>query len=440
MAKQQLNHKVIVIGAGAAGLAAARTLHDAGHQVQVLEARERLGGRMFTSYDWAPYPVEIGASAIHGRNTITFKLITKYRFHTSKDASGHGKWYVYANDYLYDDLEATDLPPFEVYEFIPELAEHWAKTQRQDANLLHVIESWVRQHRHRLSMDMWRLTEHLITAEWAAHPQELSTFGIAQSTYANDGEGDYRIDEGYSRLAQRLSRRLQIEYNAIVQKIAWQAENGVAITLTDGREYSADRVVITLPLGVLQSGDVQFSPPLPERKRQAIKKLGAGPLGRLILRFGDRFWPGGMAGFVTTHPTQLWWRAALQHDHEVFVWTSVFGGDAERRYAHMSPEAVVQEALDHWVEIFGPVAAKTFVRGEYYSWSKDPFSKMGYSYVPLGGVGQRAVLAETVANVLYFAGEATHTIRPSSVHGAFESGYRAAHEIIQHVATLSRYQ
>lgn len=438
MPKQQLDHKVIVIGAGAAGLAAARTLHDAGHKVLVLEARDRLGGRMFTRYDWAPYPVEMGAGSVHGRNTVTFKLLTKYRFHTSKDASGHGKWYIYANNQLHNDLEAAQLPPFEFYSVFPDLAEHWAHTQHRDVNMLHVMETWARQRRRRVSPEMWRVAEHLLAAEWAADLQELGAFGTAQTTYAGDGEGDYHIDEGYSRLAQRLSRNLGIMYQTVVKTIAWKAGGGVTVEVADGRIYKADRIVITLPIGVLQAGDVQFKPTLPDRKRHAIKSLGAGPIGRIVIRFRDRFWPRAMAGFATTHRTQVWWRAAWQHDHEVFVWTALFGGDAERQYAKMAPRAVVQDALNHWIEVFGPEAADAYVHGEYYSWSNDPFSKTGQSFVPVGGAGQRAILAEPVSNVLYFAGEATHPTRPATVHGALESGYRAAEEIMGTVSSLSK--
>ncbi len=435
MPKQQLDHKVIVIGAGAAGLAAARTLHDAGHKVLMLEARDRLGGRMYTRTDWAPYTVEMGAGSVHGRNVITFKLLNKYRFHTTKDASGHGKWYIYAHNQLYNDIEAAQLPPFEFYSAFPDMAEHWAATQQRDVNMLHVMETWVRQRRRRLSPDMWRVAEHLVTAEWAGTLQELGAFGAAQTTYEDDGEGDYHIDEGHSRLAQRMARNLGIMYETVVKRIAWQAGGGVSITTTDDRVYKADCAVITLPLGVLQANDVQFSPPLPDRKRQAIQKLGAGPVGRVVIRFKERFWPRAMAGFATTHPTQLWWRAAWQHDHEVFVWTSLFGGDSERRYAQMEPRAVVKEALDHWVQVFGAQAVETYVHGEYYSWSNDPFSKTGYSFVPVGAAGQRAILAEAVADVLYFAGEATHPIRPASVHGALETGYRAAAEIMGRVSS-----
>ena len=95
----------------------------------------------------------------------------------------------------------------------------------------------------------------------------------------------------------------------------------------------------------------------------------------------------------------------------------------------MSERDVVHEALRHWIEIFGPRAAKHYLDGKYISWSSDPFSKMGYSFVPVGATGQRAILAEPIGNVLYFAGEATHVTRPATVHGALESGERAADEV-----------
>lgn len=440
MPKQKLDHKVIVIGAGAAGLAAARRLYDAGHKVLVLEARDRIGGRMHTRYDLAPYAVELGAGAVHGRTTATFELITKYRYHTSKDASGHGKWFIYANNQLYNDIESANLPPFEYVDAFADLADHWANNQHRDANMLHVMEQWARTRRHRMTPAWWRIAENMLASEWAANISEMGAFGMAESTYDGDGDGDYRIDEGYARLAQRLARNVGIMYEVVVNKIAWRNGGGVDVFAEDGRSFSADRVVITLPLGVLQAGDVQFRPALPIRTQHAINTLGAGPSGKIILRFGERFWPRAMAGFATTHRTQVWWRSAWQHDHDTFMWTSLFGGDAERYYATFDHDDVVRDALDHWVAIFGDVAAKQFEYGEYVSWSSDPFAKMGYSYVPVGASGQREILAESVGDVLYFAGEATHPIRPATVHGALETGYRAAAEIHDLVSSTTKQE
>lgn len=421
---------VIVIGAGAAGLAAARDLHAAGYTVTVVEARERIGGRVWTDYDYAPYPVELGAGTIHGSKTVTFKLARRFYLQTRKDAAGHGRWFLFANGRLHTDLEADRLPPFHLYTDLPDIAERWCDTGHHDASVRRILEGWTGPRSMQMSKDIWQATNSLIASEWGGSLDELGAEGIAESTYEGDGAGDFKLDDGYAALLHKLNNGYQIITGAVVNRVLWQRDIGVTVVTQDGRSITGQYAVVTLPLGVLKAGDVEFSPALPQSKRNAMQRLGSGDLGRIVLRFNERFWPKGMAGFGTTHQTQVWWRAAWQQDKDVAVWTALFAGDAERNYRTLAERDVVHDALLHWIDIFGPRAAKHFDGGRYISWSSDPFAKMGYSYVPVGAAGLRDLLAQPVGNVLHFAGEATNAIRPATVHGAVESGQRAAARIV----------
>lgn len=421
---------VIVLGAGAAGLAAANELRTAGYTVTVVEARSRTGGRVWTDYDYAPYPVELGAGAIHGNKTVAYQLARKFYMYPRKDAVGHGRWYLYTNGKLHTDLDADRLPPFHLYTELPDIALRWQQTGHNDASVARILQGWTTRRAMKMSDDIWQVTNNLIASEWGAEIEQLGARGIVESSYQGDGDGDYKLDEGFIALLNRIGNGLDIIYNAAVTRILWQPDIGVTVVTADGRSITGQRAIVTLPLGVLQAETVEFSPALPPEKRDAIQRLGSGDLGRIILRFTHRFWPKGIAGFGTTHRTQVWWRAAWQQDHDITVWTALFAGESERAYRTMTEREVVHDALLHWIDIFGPRAAKHFDGGRYISWSSDPFSRMGYSYVPVEGVGLRQKLAASVGNVLYFAGEATHPTRPATVHGAIESGQLAARHVM----------
>ena len=222
---------------------------------------------------------------------------------------------------------------------------------------------------------------------------------------------------------------LDIRRSTPVQRIQWGATG--AKIFTEQGILEADRVVITLPLGVLQAGDVTFDPPLPPEKLTAIQALGAGHVDKLILKFTEPFWPTEFGALATSLASQVWWRPGWGRDNEAPILTALIGGQAAENFEQMGEQAVIQAGLQDLETIFGVSnLAEKLVEGHFVAWGTDPYAKMGYSHVPVGAVGQREVLARSVENVLFFAGEATHTIRAATVHGALESGLAAAEEIM----------
>lgn len=416
--------RVVVIGAGAAGLAAARTLTDAGYQVTVLEARDRVGGRAFTSYDLAPHPVELGAEFIHGDEVVTWKLLEKYNLKTRPALEDEENLYMHLSNGLLHYDEWSELVGAEYIDDIESLAYDWSE-EEDDASMAKVLAA--------TETDFPAGMEWLINNFWAsdygADLADMGAYGLVEGSYDGDGDGDFRIREGYSRLFELFAQGLKIQFNTPVRRIAW-GDNQATVE-TDNDVITADEVIITLPLGVLKAGDVVFDPPLPDAKQEAIGYLGAARVNKLILKFKEPFWDDDFEILATVLETQGWWRPGWGNPDEAPILTALVGGSFGFDLSTLDEDQAIVRGLANLSEIFeNPRVADLFEQGKFINWGKDPFAKMGYSYVPVNGAGLRTKLAQPVG-VLHFAGEATNEIRPATVHGALESGYRAAAEIMR---------
>jgi monoamine oxidase len=422
--------RVIVVGAGASGIAAARRLHDAGSHVTVLEARNRIGGRVWTTFDLAPYPIELGAEFIHGARTLTWKFLEQCNLTGLPDAPNDA-FYTYCHQQLHSAPRSAAIPSIELLDTYSTIAETWVTQQHPDTHLGAVLESWVAQAQVQVSPDIWRLIRHLVAVREACDVERLGVYGMSEQSYEGDGAGRFRVAEGYLTLLEHLARGLHMLLETPVQHVAWSS-NGVRVRTVAGQHLQAECAIITVPLGVLQAGDVQFTPPLPAEKVTAIHTLGAGHVDRIVLRFRSPFWPDDMPGVLTTLESQLWWRPGWGRMYEVPLITALVGGRAAKQF-EARPATAVPAALDHLVTMFGTDVKHAFAGGHFIAWGSDPWSRMGYSYVPVGAVGQRAQLAQPVDKVLFFAGEATNVMRAATVHGALESGFRAADEVLAHL-------
>lgn len=419
--------EVIVVGAGAAGLAAARQLHDAGCKVTVLEARDRLGGRVWTTYDLAPYPIELGAEYIHGAQVMTWELLKRHDLSAVPDAS-RSEFFVYVDEQLTRVADRTHLPVSQLLDQYEEIAVHWVQDGHPDTSLCAILEAWSHHHQVRLSSEEWQLVNHLVSSGWGDEVDRIGTHGIQEQSFAGDGEGNFRVAKGYSYLLERLASGIPIRYGTPVDHIRW-SNQGCRLESTNGDNYTADRVIVTLPLGILQANDVRFTPRLPTEKVNAIDGLGSGQVTKLVLRFNQPLWPTEMAGILTTLDSRLWWRPGWGRATEQPILTSLITGKSAAYFAALG-EAAISTALDHLSTMLGTAIKAHFDCGRVIAWSSDPWSKMGYSYVPTDGVGLRAQLAQPLQGVLFFAGEATHVTRAGTVHGALESGIRAANELL----------
>jgi monoamine oxidase len=427
----QTHFDTLVIGAGASGLAAARTLQDAKQSVLVLEARDRLGGRIQTNYDFATHPIECGAEYIQGEKVSTWNWVRRYGMKTIPTFAKDDRQFMYVNQKLLPFSQWSALPGMEYLDFrslqnngLYQLLTDWIRAGKPDLSLAEFLSV----HQISLSPEIYRIADHYVSASAAIDLDQLGVYGMMELTY-DDGDRFFRLKDGYTRLMEKYAAGLSIRYQTPVTRVRWNA-TGVEIQTETGATYTAKQVVITLPLALLQQNVVPFEPELPETKLSAIHGLGSGSITKLILKFDQPFWDRKQEFFLTTLDTQMWWRPGWGHDNEQAILTAYTGAKGAEKLGSLGKEGAIQSGLQDLEKMFRVQLGDRLRDAMFVDWQADPYARMAYSYVPVKGGKLRSQLAQPIDQVLFFAGEATHTTRASLVHGALESGIRAAHEIL----------
>jgi monoamine oxidase len=427
----QTHFDTLVIGAGAAGLAAAQTLQTAKRSVLILEARDRLGGRVHTNYDFAPHPIECGAEYIQGEKVLTWKWVRRYWMQTIPTFARDDRQFMYVNQKLLPSSQWSSLPGMEFLDFrslknnaLYQLLTDWIQSGKPDLSLAQFLST----HQIALSPDIYRIADHYVSASAAIDLDQLGIYGMMELTYG-DGDRFFRLKDGYTRLFEKFAAGLNIRYQTPVTQIRWNAA-GVEVQTEAGTTYTAKQVVITLPLALLQQNAVAFEPALPDSKLSAIHGLGSGSITKLILKFDSPFWERKQEFFLTTLDTQMWWRPGWGQQNEQAILTAYTGAKGAEKLGSLGKKGAIQTALNDLEKMFGVELGDRLCDAMFVNWQADPYARMAYSYVPVNGAGLRSQLAQPLDQILFFAGEATHPTRASLVHGALESGIRAAHEIL----------
>lgn len=426
------NQKVIIIGAGMAGMAAAKTLKDKGHTVTVLEAKNRIGGRIYTSNKWADAPTDLGASWIHEPvgNPLTpladsiraRRVATSYTSFLTYDESGGLISPQVKTDYLAMQTDLRDL---------------WSAAQNDNTeNSLDFVTQrdlasygWSTSN----SYDI-KLANHVTVSE-----TELEYAGASSklSSYWWDNMGGYSGDDvvlpdGYIALVNSLAFGVNVQLNQIVSKIAYTS-SGVTVTTNQG-SFTGDRVIVTVPLGVLKKNGISFSPALPAAKLNAISKLGMGTLGKVFLRFPSVFWANVdwleyMASPAKRGHWQQWLNVARVTGGKPIL-LAFSGADFAEASEGWSDAQIVESAMVSLRAMYGNNIPAP-IDYQLTRWHSDPFSYGSYSFNAVGSTPtMRNDLAANINKRVFFAGEATQKTLFATVHGAYLSGIAAANGII----------
>lgn len=437
---------VLIIGAGAAGLAAAQALTAAGRRVVILEARDRIGGRIFTLPAASHgVPIELGAEFIHGRPPEIFNLAKHAGL---KLDELHGEfWYAQNGKLNQDEFPSERSPVFERME----------KYLGPDISFRRFLDEYCAD----LPGEAKLWATAYVEGFHAASAELISLRSIVEGAKAEEeigGDRQFRLAHGYQGLIEALRRSIdpelcQLRLNHVVQTVRWQPGRVEIGTASPQGEplpmFSAPSAVITLPLSILQlppasPGAVHFSPTL-EAKQAALSQLAMGTAVHITLVFREAFWRGAaLAGTSASLENMMflfsenpcfptWWSKLPWHAPVLVAWSA---GPRARPLCGQPASAIKEKAAEALVAILGIATERVrsqLLAAHVHDWQTDPFSQGAYSYVVAGGAEQaQRLLAAPLANTLFFAGEATNSQgHHATVHGAMASGYRAAAEVLK---------
>jgi monoamine oxidase len=427
-----VSYDFVVIGAGASGLSAARSLSGAGKRVCLLEARNRIGGRIFSLHlNDLPVPIELGAEFIHGQQETTFDIVDAASLGACEIPDDH--WWSQNGDWMH------------IEDYWGRIDQVRAKIGRRTRDLS--FDTFLRS-RHDLPPRLRELAHTFVEGYHAAHADRMSTLALRSA----DGEQDaslnrqFRLTTGQDALLAWLRagldpQRVDLRLGTPATLVQW-VPRSVTVQTQRGERIRASALVVTIPIGVWkapsdQDGAIRFDPPL-DTKMRALEKIEAGHVVKIAFRFRERFWEGKDFGrqpftFVHTRDRFLptWWTTAPVRSPILVGWA---GGHAADALLAEGADALADRALDALASSFRVPRKRleSMVAGSFtHDWQRDPYSRCAYSYAAVGGHLAHATLAKPIRKTLFFAGEATSGDQTGTVAGAIESGIRAAREALR---------
>jgi len=414
---------VIIIGAGASGLMAALELSRAGRNVIVLEARDRLGGRIHTIQG-----IEAGAEFVHGDLPLTESLLRQAGI-ALRDAGGKmyrsekGQW-------------QTANAPLKGW---PELIERMGLLEEDITVAAFLQECYPGKEHALLAQNMRRYAEGYDLADI----ETASTLALFQE-WSKEEQPQHRLQGGYQRLIHYLAEEARakgcvIHTSAVVKEINWESHS-VRVRTGEGNIFNAQAALITVPLGVLTAGPdteagIRFSPAVADRLA-AAQWLGYGSVIKILLRFKKPFWEEqapGIGFLLSDQALPVWWTQAPEDQALLTGW---FGGPRTAEYKEMNEEQVLREALASLSVVFGiaaPVLQALLSSYRVVDWSRDPFALGAYSFRTVGDSGARKLLNTPLDDTLFFAGEGLYVgdVPPGTVEAALVSGQVAAQAVLK---------
>ena len=394
--------KVIIIGAGAAGLYAAYILKSKGIDFQILEASSTYGGRLGKLTGFANFPIDTGAQWLHGENSVLGDLIKSSKTKITRDDSETKFWF---NNQLIDALpQNTNI--FEGEE-LPDISyEAYALQNGLGNEYKYIIEN--------------------IAGDQGAAASHLSVYGNNKDEENwSAGDDDFKFEETFFDLIDKeigSQVKDQILINTIITKIDY-SQSEIKLTDSNNNTFNANKVIITVPISILKSGDIQFIPALPIEKTTAFSKIGMDAGMKVFLKFSNKFFDQNIIGGSVCAAYADDSIGKAQYDNILLAF--IMGNQAEYLTSLGSDVAITAALLQELDLMYNGQATASFIASHVENWTTNPFVKGAYSYSTVGMGDARKTASQALSEKLYFAGEAMNTNgHHQTVHGAIETGYR----------------
>ena len=405
--------KVLIIGAGAAGLYAGYILKSKGIDFQILEAAPNFGGRLGKLTGFANFPIDVGAQWMHGKNSIVGDLAKKSDNQITLDDSIEKYWF---NNELLSSLPRDINEIFEEEENVPDVSfADFAVQKGYGDEYKNIVEA--------------------IAGDSGADASNISAYWkIIEEENWNSGDDDFKFEETYFDLIEKqiaIHVQDQIQLNTAVKQIDYSGPI-IQVTDTNNNVYTADKVIITVPITILKSGDIEFVPALPTEKTTAFSKIGMDAGMKVFLKFSSKFFDENILGGAICAAYADDSIGKAQDDNVLLAF--VMGQQAEYLTSLGSDSAITNALLQELDTMYNGQATASFVDSHVQNWTTHPFVRGAYSYSTVGMGDARKVASASVDKKLYFAGEAMNTNgHHQTVHGAVETGYREVINLITDV-------
>ncbi len=408
-ADKKFEGKVLIIGAGAAGLYAGYILKARGINFQILEASNKIGGRLAKLTNFADYPIDLGAQWLHGKNNILGDLITKTKTKITVDESTQKFWF---NNQL-----VTSLPQsIDIFED-KKLPDVSFKTYAQQKGL---------------GSEYDNIIENLAGDEGAAASRLSVFYKNEEEDNWNSGDDDFKFEQTFFDLyEQQIIQSIEgtITLNTIVKDVNY-AGDIIELKDTNGKTYQADKVIITVPITILKTNGLNFTPALPSEKTDAFSKIGMDAGMKVYLKFKTKFFDENIIGGNVCAAYADESIGKVGNDHVLLAF--VMGEQAEKLTALGSNTAIVNALLQELDAMYNGQATINYLNSVVKNWTTQPFIQGAYSYSTIGMGNAREVAAKSINDKLFFAGEAMNTNgHHQTVHGAAETGYNAVLAILK---------
>lgn len=402
--------KVLIVGAGAAGLYAGYLLKAYGIDFEILEAANLYGGRLARLDGFADYPLDLGAQWLHGKNNILGDLVSKTKTKITLDESYQKYWF---NNQLVSNLPQT----VDIFEGdnLPDVSyKDYAVQKGLGEDYKYIIEN--------------------IAGDQGAAASKLSVYyNNKEEENWNSGDDDFKFEQTFFDVFDQHivpSIKDKIRLKTHITQINYTSNQQISIKEFGGTSFNADKVIITVPISVLKTGTIQFIPELPAIKTAAFNQIGMGAGMKVFLKFTTAFYDENIIGgkICAAYASE---KVGKKGNDNVLL-AFIMGEQAEALSQLPTEAAVVNTLLQELDSMYNGQATNNFVKAHIQDWSKNPFIGGAYSYSTIGMGDARKEAAKPLDDKVFFAGEAMNTNgHHQTVHGAVETGYKAVMDIIK---------